>query len=379
VVSDQSPAICVCWAGTFLDSGSLSYVNRELTKALSRFPFLATHRVGDNRLNGLLANCAEMQAISREIRSRPLPETQITVRHGWPADWKPLARGPLVVIQSWEYGSLPKKWVEQSAQVTEFWVPSRHVREVYVESGVTAEKVKVVPNGVDPTRFNPGVAPMSLPTRKSFKFLFVGGTINRKGPDALLNAYLQAFTAGDDVCLIIKDVGAQSFYADQNVAEGIKAIQALPKAPEIVYLNEELPGEVLPGLYTACDCLVHPYRGEGFGLPILEAMASGLPVVVTAGGAADDFAIEEYAYRIPATKQTIGGDLDGEPLAGMGWLLEPDVGALAGRMKWVFEHRDEAGALGDRAGAHARRCWSWDRAAEIAAGRLRELTRNAEC
>jgi glycosyltransferase involved in cell wall biosynthesis len=56
----------------------------------------------------------------------------------------------------------------------------------------------------------------------------------------------------------------------------------------------------MPGLYAACDSLVHPSRGEEFGLPIAEAMACGLPVVVTAGGAADDFCDDRTAYRIPA-------------------------------------------------------------------------------
>src|SRR5690606_32077594 len=148
-----------------------------------------------------------------------------------------------------------------------------YVRSCYIESGIPAGKVHVIPNGIDPTRFHPGIEPLPLPTKKRFKFLFVGGTIHRKGPDVLLKAWLNAFTATDDVCLVIKDFGGGSVYAGQTMAERIRAAQALPNAPEIVYIDEEWPADKLPALYAACDCLVHPYRGEGFGLPILEAMA----------------------------------------------------------------------------------------------------------
>ena len=192
-----------------------------------------------------------------------------------------MKQGALVVIQPWEYGSLPVDWVEKSANVQQFWVPSEYVRKVYVDSGIPEAKVKVVPNGIDPARFNPQAVPFQLPTRKTFKFLFVGGTIHRKGPDVLLQAFVQAFNAQDDVCLVIKDFGGKSFYAGQTMEDAVRFAQSQPNAPEIVYLNEELPLESLPGLYTACDCLVHPYRGEGFGLPILEAMACSLPVIVT--------------------------------------------------------------------------------------------------
>jgi glycosyltransferase involved in cell wall biosynthesis len=173
----------------------------------------------------------EFHDLAAELQ-RPAPlAIQVTVRHAWPPDWRRPATGKLVVIQPWEYGALPLDWVANSGQVDEFWLPSNYVRDVYVKSGVPAEKVKVVPNGVDPDRFHPAVAPMNLATKKGFKFLFVGGTIHRKGADALLQAYLQTFTAQDDVCLVIKDFGSQSFYTGQTLDKVIQEASQRTGAP----------------------------------------------------------------------------------------------------------------------------------------------------
>jgi tetratricopeptide (TPR) repeat protein len=232
-----------------------------------------------------------------------------------------------------------------------------------------------VPNGVNPEIFHPQVAPMKLATQKKFKLLFVGGTIFRKGPDLLLKAFQENFTAADDVCLVIKDFGGQTVYAGQTFESQIRAAQSRPNAPEILYLNEELPPDSLPGLYTACDCLVLPYRGEGFGLPVLEAMACGLPVMVTAGGATDDFVRDDFAWRIPAERRIFGYEISGLKLIGAGWLLEPDVAALGRFMREAFARPAETRRRGQLGAEHARQFYSWQNAAAIAARRIHELGR----
>ncbi|MBX3746076.1 MAG: HAD-IA family hydrolase [Verrucomicrobiae bacterium] len=361
------------WIGTYLDHGSLSHVNRCLVGALARAEGAQVTMEGDAReLKGHVDSGAFASLVP--LLQRGQDDAVVTVRHAWPPDWSRPRTGKLAVIQPWEYGPLPRDWVAQAGQVDEFWVPSEYVRRCYVESGVPAAKVHVVPNGIDPERFRPDAPPLPLATKKAYKFLFVGGTIHRKGPDVLLKAYLDAFTDSDDVCLVIKDFGGSSVYAGQTLEARIRELQVRPGAPEILYLDAELPPESMPGLYTACDCLVHPYRGEGFGLPVLEAMACGLPVVVTDGGATDDFARPEIAYPLPAVQKRLGNRVGEMMLVDAVRLLEPDPAALSERMRWLVAHADRAREVGRAASCHVHLHWTWQRAAERVVERLRSMT-----
>ncbi|MEP6754023.1 MAG: hypothetical protein ABJA67_00865, partial [Chthonomonadales bacterium] len=138
----------------------------------------------------------------------------VIVRHRFPSDWSRPEHGKLVVMQPWEWSHLPgMDWIEGATNsADQVWANTRFVRNVYVRSGVPAEKVHLIPEGVRLDVFSPEGPKYPIPTTKRTRFLFVGGALQRKGADLLLNAYLRAFTASDDVSLIVKDMGTSTFY-----------------------------------------------------------------------------------------------------------------------------------------------------------------------
>jgi glycosyltransferase involved in cell wall biosynthesis len=141
--------------------------------------------------------------------------------------------------------------------------------------GASPDRVVVVPNGVD-ARFHPDADAEAAKTALRLKYpyvLAVGTRISRKN------------LAGLDVASgALSERGIELVAAGSGRAymrdEGGSAVRALGYVPE----------EYLPGLYAGAEALVMPSLYEGFGLPVIEAMASGTPVV-----AADRAALPEVA------------------------------------------------------------------------------------
>lgn len=368
----EPPAVPVTWEGPQFVHFGMAVVNRELCRALLAAGDVDLTLAADPPAGATAPGDPRLEA---RLRTAASAAPAVHVRHEWPPRFDPPPGGRWVMIQPWEFGALPRDWIEpMNRLVDEVWVPSQYVRTCYVRSGVDPRRVVVVPNGVDPARFHPQAPPRTLPTTKRFRLLFVGGTLLRKGADILLDTYLRTFRRDDDVSLVVKDLGADTFYRGQGLRDQIRALQSDPRCPEIVYLEDDLTEDELPGLYTACHCLVHPYRGEGFGLPILEAMACGLAVVVPGYGPALELCDPESAYVVPACEVRLAepriGDLQTVDLP---WLAEVDRMALAMTMRRVVQDPSDAAERGRRASARARTQFTWAAAARTAGRRLRAL------
>jgi glycosyltransferase involved in cell wall biosynthesis len=365
--ADSQPTQMVL-EGSLLVGHSLAKVNRELACAL-----LGRSEV-DLRLVPYEAHTMSVHDDERfpELLSRLLPgrslRSDVHIRHRYPPSFVRPHCSTWVLMQPWEYGAIPQEWARQiRGGVDRVWVPSEVVREMFVDSGVSEHKLSVVPLGVNPSIYTPTGGVLGIPSNRPFRFLFVGGGLPRKGVDLLLEAYGRAFARKDDVSLIIKASDAGGRYRQDVMQQAVSRHWGRRGSPEVVVLQSEYSDGDMASLYRSCHAYVQPFRGEGFGLPILEAMACGLPVIVSGGGAADDFVLDQLGVRIPSRRAPLPGtmakDLD---LCGPGWWLHPDVDALVDALRWAAGARTEARAMGQRAAAAVRSGWTWQHSAEKA-------------
>jgi glycosyltransferase involved in cell wall biosynthesis len=358
------------WRGDFLPEHSFARVNRELSRAMA-----ATGAVDIVPLGEPSPLVEERLGVAVHDPAAPISDLPtFTMKHQWPPRFIAPAEGFSIHIQPFEFGAVPRTLAEGVIRnVDDLWCPSNYVKQLYVDAGLPPQRAFVLPWGIDPAIFNPDVTPYDVGSPSTFVFFFVGGTIWRKGIDTLLDAYLAEFKAGDDVALVVKSFGSTTFYANQNSTDRITELAKRTDVPVVRISESTVNDATMASLYRRADAFMAPYRGEGFGMPVLEAMACGTPVFVTAGGATDDFVTDETGYRMPADRVELGMTAAGEELATPGWVLEVSQETLRRSMRYAFEHRDEIRAVGARAATAVRESYTWRHSGQKAVARLEEI------
>lgn len=206
-------------------------------------------------------------------------------------------------------------------------------RDLVERYGIAEEKIVVTPNGVDEIFRPQGAAPDRPPYA-----LFVGAIQPRKDPLTALEALA---LSGDDLELVV--VGPEKRGADEVQA----AVRRLELESRVEFAGHvEL--EELAALYRGAACLVFPSRYEGFGLPMLEAMASGTPVVAAKTGAVPEIAGDAAVLVEPADPAALARGIE-QALADRERLVAAGL-ERARRFSWADTARRTLGVYRELAG-----------------------------
>ncbi|MEU6477911.1 glycosyltransferase [Streptomyces sp. NPDC047017] len=240
---------------------------------------------------------------------------------------------PLMMHTMWESSRLPASWVGPLNRARVLMVPTRFVARMFRDSGITVP-VEVTPDGVDPEVY-PWVA---RPEREGVTTLVVGTVVPRKHVAQAIQAWRLAFADDPAARLVVK------------ARFGVEGRGGLAvRDPRITIVDENEPTRGILHWYEQADVLL-ALGSEGFGLPLVEGMATGLPVIALSSEGQGDVCADAGDLVLPVAPSH-WEDVYEPHLGHCGVRGVPDVAKVAQHLRWVASHRDEARALGRAASA----------------------------
>lgn len=254
----------------------------------------------------------------------------------------------------------PASWVSAWCEADAVWAGTPGTLDRLRGAGVASQKLRLIPVPIITDRFREDLKPLPIPGARGFNFLFAFDWGPLSGSDLLLSAFVQEFREAEDVALILRPAIPTGSAPERVVKSIVECVQrtlgaAAREMPTLVVQTDPLPAENIPNLYGAADCFVAPLRSDGAGLRVLEAMASGLPIVAPAAYcAAADYVSDETGYPVicrPALPPEAISRQYAASMNGCRW-LEPDQSSLRCALRRAFEERAEStrrGAAGREA------------------------------
>jgi glycosyltransferase involved in cell wall biosynthesis len=183
----------------------------------------------------------------------------------------------------WETDKLPKEFADSTMLMDEVWTGSQFNADAIRNAGVEVP-IYIIPEAVAGDLDPKDIKPYKV-NAEGYKFYSIFEWTERKNPKALLEAYWREFEGQEDVSLILKT------YVDNFTDEKKQEIkQQIRKLKSVLQLNSYAPVYLYLDLmdrhqiyrfHQTGDCFVSAHRGEGWGIPQMEALLMGKPMIST--------------------------------------------------------------------------------------------------
>lgn len=370
----DSRVMRVGWWGSFTDAGGYACMNRSIVTRLHNFHILPYIKMYptisqiEPAVSDLLNCYTDLQP---KKGSNPYVYAYTPMSHEYHG-------GKRVFFTMFETATLHPVFVSYCNKFSdEIWVPSKANKEVFVSNGIK-KTIRVVPLGIDETLYLnkdnskkdfsgfSGLYGQS-PEKglKKFKFVTVIQWNYRKGYDALIKAYVNAFTDKDDVCLVIT-----TQYSREVVINDLN--QFIPRSenlPQVVLYNQIIPTTDMPSYYRQFNCYVHLSRGEGFSLTQIEAASCGLPVISCYHSGMTEYLTDKNSYLVHCDELEKGCQrLEAISFYYQGQLMwklgKKQVDSATELMRYVLNNYSEAKSRADVFYSEISAKYTWDKTAE---------------
>lgn len=296
-----------------------------------------------------------------------------------PHHFQPIPGKRSVLSTNWESTVLPASFA--SLRAAAMVCPTgRFLLEPLRELLGDGVRLEWLPLGVDGQRFRyldrmtSGRAPVIRPrSPRPFRFLWVGAPNARKGPVHVIQAWAA-----------LTDCPWAELYLKTSLPDDSPAQVGVRRIGNVIYDTRRVPLDELVRIYHSAHCFVFPSAGEGFGLTLAEAMATGLPAIYTPVTAMVDVAPVSERLGWPVDYDMVDREFcqpnpDGETETRVVWkVANPSVDHLAARMVEVLDNWPEAYERGRRAAMWIRSRFTWPQAGARLRAILESLSQSQE-
>jgi len=344
----------IIFKGNVFNPTGIATANRELIKALLKF--------------GVKIQCSDIWHSGydfneglQDLNSAVDAKDVMTIFADYPQFWKE-GYGKIVGFFLHEGTRLHPGWSDVMNTAELMFVPSRATYNLFRANGVQVP-MKIIPFGINPEFYYP----KEFERDENYLFLSVnswtGNIGDRKGTDLLIKAFDEEFRPEEKVKLILKigtfwQKNGTEFYA-QSIFKILGHVN-----PNILINDIYVPEKELATYYQQADCFVSPTRGEAFGLTIINAMACGLPVIVTKDNNSGhmDFCRGKDSVLWIDVEKLEQADLRFFAQGNMQPV--PSLDNLKKQMRYAFEHRQEMLDKGKINSEEIQKNWTWENSAK---------------
>jgi glycosyltransferase involved in cell wall biosynthesis len=286
--------------------------------------------VNPNELDGMIGRIMA-------TTNNPLDKGDVSIQLQLPDEWdENIAKFNVGMSALVETDICNPAWIDSCNKMNAVVLPSEFSKSVLLKSSIgkpITTRIEVVPESF-PDVIVKGAPSPDLDLTTSFNFLIVSQMTSassdqdRKNIVNTIRWICQEFADDDDVGIVVKTNSGRATTIDKAVTRSAlkAATEGIKSKVKVYMLHGDVPEAEMAGLYVhpKVRALVSLTRGEGFGLPLLEAAASGLPVIATGWSAHTEFLGKKYISVSSNLVQIPGSRVDGRIfVSGARW-ADPD-------------------------------------------------------